>query len=68
MDNSNQNETLTKYNPLSAEFFFQSCLKLNINQKECILDQIAKYNNMIQDDKTRLEFKRLANVYLNKLQ
>jgi hypothetical protein len=66
MNDTQKNESLSKYNPLSATFFFECCLKLDKNRKDCVLDQIEKYNVMIKDDKTRQEFQKIANVYLDK--
>jgi hypothetical protein len=66
MQNPDNNELLSKYNPLSADFFFRACLKLPTNRKECLLDQIEKYHSMIQDDKTRSELNELAKFYLRK--
>jgi hypothetical protein len=66
MNDPHNNESLSKYNTLSATFFFECCLKLDKNRKDCVLDQIEKYNVMIKDDKTREDFQKIANVYLKK--
>jgi hypothetical protein len=60
--------SLSKYNPQSATFFFQSCLTLETKRQVCVEEQVQKYFGIIKNEQQRHEFMTLCIPYWIKSQ